>query len=65
MEAFLKGAMGSPMIKVGCCGFPVRQELRKGSSYPEAYMMFNNTSMFDEACRFAKLIGAVDSREKG
>jgi len=53
------------MIKVGCCGFPVRQELRKGSSYPEAYVMFNNTSMFDEACRLAKLIGAVDLMEKG
>ena len=38
--------------------------MKKASSYPEAYVMFNNTSMFDEACRLARLTGTVDSRKK-
>ena len=39
--------------------------MKKGSSYPEAYVMFNNASMFDEASRLARLMGTVDARKKG
>jgi uncharacterized protein YecE (DUF72 family) len=78
------------MIKVGCCGFPVKRDifsgppvkrellyvrlhgrtgyrytysgedmlivLKKVKPFPQAYLLFNNVSMYDDARRLKKLL---------
>lgn len=53
---------GKTGYRYNCSGEDMKEILEKGAFYMEAYILFNNLSMYEDACLFKKMIGEENGK---